>query len=383
MRLLYLSADPGVPVFGHKGASVHLREMVAALAAAGAEVVLASPRLEPGRDMLDPRVQLVEIPAVLPAAYAEGASLRSAIAAQQAALLRAAREQAVDGIYERYSLFSAAGVRGAAALGVPHVLEVNAPLRDEARRFRTLPYPEIAAEIESEVYEATGRIFAVSRTLGGLLAADGARPEKIEIVPNAVDAARFRPSQRAGGPFTIGFAGSLKPWHGVDVLVTAFRNARRRVPELRVEVVGDGPLGGALDDAGLPPTSFVRHGALPHDETIDVMCTWDVGVAPYPPMEHFYFSPLKVLEYMAAGLCPVVSDVGEMRALLDAERGVLVPAGDPVALSAGLVELARDRGRATAIGRRARAHVLESSSWRENARRALAALGASFSEVAA
>ena len=48
MRLLYLSADPGVPVLGHKGASVHVRALVCALAAKGVSVVLGLSR-EPAR----------------------------------------------------------------------------------------------------------------------------------------------------------------------------------------------------------------------------------------------------------------------------------------------------------------------------------------------
>ena len=46
-RLLFLTADPGVPVLGHKGASIHLRELCAAFAEAGVDVHIASPRIGP------------------------------------------------------------------------------------------------------------------------------------------------------------------------------------------------------------------------------------------------------------------------------------------------------------------------------------------------
>ena len=61
MRLLYLSADPGVPVLGRKGASVHLREMVRAFEAAGARVVVLSPRIAPEGERLPGTVELHEI----------------------------------------------------------------------------------------------------------------------------------------------------------------------------------------------------------------------------------------------------------------------------------------------------------------------------------
>ena len=45
-------------------------------------------------------------------------------------------------------------------MGLPLVVVVNAPLRDEARRYRTLPHPELAAEIEKRVFDSALRIFA-------------------------------------------------------------------------------------------------------------------------------------------------------------------------------------------------------------------------------
>jgi glycosyltransferase involved in cell wall biosynthesis len=105
------------------------------------------------------------------------------------------------------------------------------------------------------------------------------------------------------------------------------------------------------------------------------MSGWDVGLAPYAPAEHFWFSPLKVLEYMAAGACPVVSDLGDAAKLLgDGRRGLLVPAGDAAALAAAIRDLARDRDRARRLGERARTWVAGNRSWSVNARRALAVL---------
>jgi glycosyltransferase involved in cell wall biosynthesis len=99
-------------------------------------------------------------------------------------------------------------------------------------------------------------------------------------------------------------------------------------------------------------------------------------VAPFTPLEDFYFSPLKVGEYMAAGACPVVSDFSPLRDLLgQGERGVLVEPGNPAALAHALVELARNRQRAGELGKRARVYALSTLGWSHNARRALDVLG--------
>ena len=375
MRLLYVSADPGIPVFGHKGASVHVREIVTAFAAEGASVTIASPRIDPEGDRLDARTDLVGITPVVAKAHRTPASLRTAIDEQSRQVARIAARLGSTAIYERYSLHSRAGADAAEALGLPYVLEVNAPLRDEALRFRSLAYPDVAAETEARVYARADRIFVVSMPLAALLRGEGVDPDKLEVMRNAVTPRKF-PAHRARAGFTVGFAGSLKAWHGLDVLADAVERAAAVVPDLRLEVIGDGPVAPVLDRLDLPPERFTRYGARPHEETLRVLTSWDVGVAPYVVASPtFYFSPLKVVEYMAAGACTVASDLGEIRSLLgDGQRGVLVPPGDRAALGTALVELAADRPRAAALGARARAYAFRSLSWRRNARRALACL---------
>src|SRR5207253_1929550 len=78
MRLRYVSADPGVPVFGHKGASVHVREIVTALSAEGARVAIASPRICPEGDGIEVSVDLVELPPVIACDHVGEASLHAA-----------------------------------------------------------------------------------------------------------------------------------------------------------------------------------------------------------------------------------------------------------------------------------------------------------------
>lgn len=376
MRLLYLSTDPGVPVLGRKGASVHVRAVVNAIAATGTEVVVASPRVAFEGEALESRVALVEIAPVLPKAFADEGSLLDAVDRQADEVVALVSDLAVDGIYERFALFSVAGVRAASALGLPHVLEANAPLRDEATRYRSLPHPQAAALLEQEVFERTDRVLAISATLADLLVATGLDAAKVEVVPNGVEVDTIRPlTPHRGSRFTVGFAGSLKPWHGIDVLLEGFAAARRAEPALRLEIVGSGPLAEMVAASDLPRDALDYRGHLSHRETLQTIAGWDVGAAPYPPLEQFYFSPLKVAEYMACGTCPVASDVPALRALLGGgERGVLVEAGNATAFATALVALARDRDRARTLGAHAREYALASLGWHLSAERALDAL---------
>ena len=383
MRLLYLTADPGVPVLGHKGASVHVRELAMAFEHIGVEVVIASPRTEEAGDSLDAPIPLRPIPPVVSTGSAT--ELRSTLEAQRAAVVELARTDNVEAIYERYSLFSDAGVKAARALGVSHVLEVNAPLRLEARRFRTLPHPELAFEIERTVFEGTLRLLAVSPGLRNWLESNGVEPERVAVVANAVGSERFGPRrERRDGTFVVGFCGSLKVWHGIEVLLEACAVAFAAEPSLHLEVIGGGPLEHLLQDAPLEKDRMVAHGPRPHAEVVELMAGWNAGLAPYLPLDGFYFSPLKLLEYMATGLCPIASALGEIPALLGhGERGVLVPAGEATSLATALVGVSRDQGHAAELGRRARQYVLEAHSWERNARVALDALRGPSHELAA
>jgi glycosyltransferase involved in cell wall biosynthesis len=382
MRLLVLSCDRGIPVLGHKGASVHVRELASALSRLDVDVVIASPRTEPMGDVLDAPIELMTIPSI-PSEASEG-ELRAALEEQREAVVDIARAVDADAIYERYSLFGEAGIATALTLGLPHVLEVNAPLRAEARRFRTLPHPRIAAEIERTVFRGTDRILAVSEALRRWLEDEGVERKRIEVVPNAVTPERIgRRRPRTDDDLVLGFCGSLKPWHGIEVLLEAFTMALALEPTLRLEVVGSGPLEHLLNSTNLPAERVRTFGALPHADALERVRDWDVGVAPYLPLDGFYFSPLKVVEYMAVGLCPVVSDVGDLPPLLDGGgRGLLVPAGDAVRLAAAFLELASNRDRAAELGCRAREYVLEAHTWEKNARVVLDSFSASRELVA-
>jgi len=386
MRLLYLSADPGIPVFGEKGASIHVRALASCLQELGHQVTIASPRLEPGSGQLPAGLRHIEIPAVRPRECTTADEVAEQAERQARAVIDLARSGQREAIYERYSLASCAGARASNALGLPLVLEVNAPLRDEERRFRKLVHESAAIATEQEAFAAAARIFAVSSALAGWLTSVGADGGRVEVMGNAPPVREFSPKQALGEQeqVVVGFSGGLKPWHGIETLIRGVELALARGARMRLEILGRGPAEELLDRAALPADRLARLGQLPHAEALRVLERWDVGVAPYAALEGFYFSPLKLVEYMAAGLCPVVSDVGELAQIVERGRaGVVVAPGDPEALADALVALDRDRVRLRALGERARAAMLARPSWADNARRVIEAIEASRLAAAA
>ena len=311
----------------------------------------------------------------------EPAIHESAIAAlneQLAAKLE--RAGPFDLIYERYSLWSFAAMEHAAAAGIPGLLEVNAPLIEEQATYRALRDGAGAERVAGRTFRAAGRLLAVSAEVAAWIERRGAPRARVHVLPNGVDAARFRPDippalPGAPGSFTVGFVGTMKPWHGLNVLVEAFDRLHRRAANTRLLLIGDGPARAAvladLSSRGL--AKVVRcTGAVAPAEVPAFLTSIDAAVAPYPDGQDFYFSPLKVYEYMAAGRAVVASRVGQLGTVIrDGVNGLLCPPGNAAALAAALEGLRQAPALRARMGRAARAQVLRRHTWEAVAARVL------------
>lgn len=377
MRIAYVCADPGVPVFGRKGGAVHVQELVRAFQNQGARVELFAARLGdaplPGLASLRahslPTVRDGDPEGHARTVAAFNAHLRTALA----------REGRYDMIYERYSLWSYAAMEHARATGVPGLLEVNAPLVAEQSAYRGLRDRTGAEETTVRTFQAAAALVAVSREVRAWLERYPPAQGRTHEIANGVDAARFRPdippTAPSPGAFTVGFSGSMKPWHGLDALIEAFARLHARAPATRLLLVGDGPARAALEAAAsaraLAGAVHVT-GAVPPSEVPGLLTSMDAAVAPYPETERFYFSPLKVYEYMAAGRAVVASRVGQLTDLVRHDvNGLVCTPGDPGELAAALDRLRLEPRLRARLGAAARASVLEHHTWDGVAKRIL------------
>lgn len=368
MRIAYICADPGVPVFGCKGCSIHVQEVLYALSRSGARITLfisaTGGDAPPGLD----GIEVQKLPG-LPGGNSMCLAVRTLNEVLQAALEHAGP---FDLVYERYSLWSFAGMEYARSMGIPGLLEVNAPLIEEQIMYRD-PVDRAGAErVAEQVFSSASALIAVSREIAAYLDRYRGAAGKVHVVPNGVDPARFpaylEPSRPAKpGIFTVGFVGSLKPWHGMHTLVEAFTHLHRQYPDTRLLIVGDGPeregLVKYLKACRLSGSSEFT-GAVTPSEVPGLLASMDAAVAPYPNLAHFYFSPLKIYEYMAAGLPVVASRIGQLAELIsDGVNGILVPPGDPVALASALGRLRREPDLRISLGHAARMTVLSQHTW--------------------
>ena len=398
MKILYLCTDASLDLTGRSGASVHISAFVRALAELGHEVIVLCTRVGSPRSL---ETELhAEVRPVPLTAWNQG--LAHAIRAGQRLLGRptrknpdavralhnlrffkaaadAARKFHPDFIYERYSLWGTVGLRLAKDRSIPLVLEVNAPLTYEQERYRaSLTCPPLARWVERRIWRKAGLLLAVSEPLRSQLQRAGVQPERIRVLPNAVNPGLFhlgldgkpvRERFKLDGRFVVGFVGTFKRWHGVDLLLAAFQDLHRADPSTHLLLVGDGPLRPRFEQevqkAGLQD-AVTFAGGVAHQDVPHYLAAMDVAIAPYPAIEDFYFSPLKVFEYMAAGRAVVASRIGQVaEVVVDGVTGLLFEPGNRAGLVDSIQRLQKDAVLRNELGRRASACSVR--TWSQNA----------------
>lgn len=416
MKIAYLVTDSGIPVFGYKGASVHLRSITSALAAIGHEIEVLATNLE-GENTKDENVIFHQIgalpkvrkqwrrlkklaaaaaPDTCPANSDKNAEIRPKAALYMTEMMKMdlvgrAVEDALpifkkgrfDIILERLSPFGAAGMIIADKLGLPRILEMNAPLSDESLLWRQLQFKEISRSLEYSCLKSADGIVVVSQALKNRLLKMSQEKRRILVLPNGVNPGFFSPGPkdkelcsrwRLHGKFVIGFSGSLKQWHGLDMLMRAFSGLARKYSHAQLFLVGDGPERERLQHLASElkiSERVVFTGSIPYRHMPAYIRLMDIATAPYRLNGDFYFSPLKLMEYLACGIPVVASAGGEIKHLIrSGENGLLVSKVEPQALYKGLDSLFSDPDLRAKIAVRG-GSLIQGRSWEDNARKTI------------
>jgi alpha-maltose-1-phosphate synthase len=368
MKVLYVASDQVVP--GRTGGSVHVLEVARALAAMGHEIhVIVSAR--PGEAREEERHGVTWHRIVWRPHHR---LFRFRARATVGALADRVRP---DAVMERYYNFGGEGVLAARDRGIPSLLEVNSPVVDhpgsvKARLDTAMLFGPMRRYREALCRHAAALVSPIPEIVPAF--ARG----KTEIVTWGANVDAFHPSRRRAetrvrlgldeSSVAVLFSGSFRPWHGVHVLAAAARSLAGR-GDLRFVLAGGVRTGSALDD------NAIHLGALPYDEMPELAAACDIGVAPYDTARHaqlslgFYWSPLKVFEYMASGLPTVTIRRQPLSTIVrDGEEGLLFNEGDPGDLARVILRLAGDPDLRRRLGASARARVVERYSWERHCR---------------
>lgn len=378
MRVLYVSG--AVEASGTSGGSIHIQEVACGLQALGHKVLVLSRRGEAKaqRGHLDCGVPARETP------------WRKELALLGLPKVRRAMEGfRPDVVMERFYNFAGAGIMLAHRRGIPSLLEVNAPMVDPPRSLKTNLDRLMLGSMRRWAVAQGRWSEAIVTPLSTTVPPEVSR-EKIHELPWGANVERFDPGRRLFGverdklagelgltiehPVAV-FLGSFRRWHGVEHFAEAARRMIERGKNISFLAVGGGPeldgLRGRVALWDLPPGRFVFSGPQPHERVPALLSLADIGVAPFDLASHaplaefgFYWSPLKVFEYMAMALPVVTIDIPPLNEIVrDGSEGLLYPTGDVDGLISALGRLATDAELRNRLGASARQRVVANYSW--------------------
>lgn len=288
-------------------------------------------------------------------------------------------------IYERYALSNLAGIHAKEKLGLPLFLEVNSPMVFEMERLGKLAFRRWARRVETQIFRRADLIFVVSGVLKKMLVEQGVEPGKILVRHNGVEPSLFPPEEEKegiraelglAGKRIVGFSGFLREWHRMDMALESLASlVRAGFDDLFLLVVGDGPgcrpLMEHASSLGVGERVKIT-GGMPPEAVPRWVSTFHVGVL---PAINPYASPLKLFDYLAAGVPVVAPDQENLREVVEhGKTALLFEKGNPLAFEESVKSLLEDRGLADRIGKNGRASILERGfTWKENARRVVEA----------
>ncbi len=364
LRVLMLAPKPGSE--SAFALDWHVPGLARALSARGCEVHLAGGGPHTGKRLAQGRVRLYSGQRRPP--FRAPGPISDALQ-EQAGLVAAVFQADADvGAFDVLHAHGWAGAAAAHALkrvsGSPLVFTLHRleHLEPDSQQPEELAY---IREVYAWICQEAERVICLSRfVIGEAAQAYGLPSDKAHLCPVAVDAedlqtgadiAAFRELFGAGQGRLITFAGRLTRAKGPQVLLEAFPYIQAVVPDVRMAISGEGPLGAWLlrraqelgVEAEVTFTGYLRGKVL-----ATLLRSSDVFVAP----SLVEASGQAAAEAMNCGTAVVASAGGGLRELIaNEEDGLLVPPDNPKALAAGVVRMLYDgdlRGRLSANGRR-------------------------------
>jgi glycosyltransferase involved in cell wall biosynthesis len=269
-------------------------------------------------------------------------------------------------------------------LGLPFVYEVRGlwevtqastqPKWAKSERFQLMKRLEALVACEADL------VMTLTDELAGELVARGVAQANIHLAPNAVDTERFSPRtadakilqelQIPEGIPVIGYAGSAVAYEGLDLLLEALADLKKKQVDYIFLLVGDGKVLEVVKSraAELDIMSHCRFpGRVPFDVVPDYISCMDI--MPIPRLSSAVtelVSPLKPLEAMAMAKAVVLSDVAPHKVFAgNGDRAVLFEKGSRASLLAVLEQLIQQPDVRRDLGRAARDWVVNERRWQQ------------------
>lgn len=359
------------------GQYVHIEELTRALKAAGHEIVMVGPSAVEHEDFGAEAGAVALLKKYLPQFIYELLEFGYALLDYRR-LVTAVKRHRPDCLYERYNLYLPSGVWLHRRFKLPMLLEVNAPLYDERKKYDGIAIDWLARWTERFAWRGADYVLPVTQVLAERVKAAGVAAANIAVIPNGINLERFSRVPDPGtakralgldGRLVLGFVGFMRDWHGLEQIIDLVADSRDET--LHLLLVGDGPARASLEARarlrGIQDKVTVT-GIVARDRVAEHIAAFDVALQPQVVE---YASPLKLFEYLAMGCAIVAPATPNLQEILThEENAILFQPGDDAGLRAAVERVCRDPQLRVRLAVGARATIANRGlTWTTNAQR--------------
>jgi len=285
-------------------------------------------------------------------------------------------------IYERYALYTVAGILVSKLFRIQLILEVNAPLAYEKKKYGKLVFPSLAKTFERWICSHSCKTIVVSTHLKKLLQDIGVPYGRMVVISNGINPNIFNPNidgeavrKRFGldGKIVLGFVGWFRKWHGLEDLLRAYVKYRMKEKNIHILLVGDGPAYKDLEayarENGILEKGVTFTGPVARKDIPSYIAAFDIALQPDVTD---YASPIKLFEYMAMGKGVIAPNKDNIKEIVGETYEALFESGDWDNMARTILEYTQSKQKTKELGEQARSIVYENQYlWLENARRSL------------
>jgi glycosyltransferase involved in cell wall biosynthesis len=249
-------------------------------------------------------------------------------------LSNAIKKSQPDFIYERYSLYTFAGIMVSKIKKIPIILEVNSPIAYERKLYEKLFLP-FGEHLEKWILSQATKVIVVSHSLKKHFVKRGLNPNKIYVLPNGVDLEKFNPNIPSINlhqkyrinkkKIILGFSGCVRNWHNLELILDILKEERFKnlvhfiiIGEIHPSIFNS--LKEYIKVLSLDNCVTVT-GKIPHKLIPEYISGIDIAIQPNATL---YSSPMKIFEYMALGKPIIAPKLENIEEILEDKKTALL-----------------------------------------------------------
>jgi len=282
-----------------------------------------------------------------------------------------------DLIYERYAFFMIAGGLISRWYRIPLVLEANevSGIKNRARR---QTFEKTCSFFEQILFTRCTKILTVSSYLKAMIIENGVNPDRIKVVPNAIDLEKFNRQIEISDllskyglkdKIVIGFAGWFDEWDRLDLLIDAFRDLHQQYSQLVLLLIGDGTV---LDGVRAKINKYglsdfiIMTGAVDRKEITNYLSLLDIAVITH---SNEFGSPVVMFEFMGLKIPVVAPKLMPITDVLRHDKtALLFDVLEMGQLKACITELIEDKNYRSQLAEDAYQVLVKEHTWEDNAK---------------